>query len=1065
MPYMKPFKKSRSLAFMSLFLFGYNGVYAQDTLPKKVITGVVRDDAGMALPGVSIFTRDSSVFANTNVDGKFSITVPEKAHNLNFSFVGKKNQIINIDTVNSPLNISLLPFNDATLGDVIVVGYGSAKKSSISSSIASISEKDIKNLPLAGVDQMLQGKVAGVTVTSNSGQPGGGVSVRVRGITSVTGSNQPLYVVDGVPLMEGTSSTSQDGLGGVSGQTVQSPLATLNPSDIESIEILKDASAQAIYGSLGANGVVLITTKKGTAGKGKVSYSGYWGIAQRYRSLKLMNLKQYADYYNSVVAEGTVPGLISIPEFSKPELLGEGTNWQNAIFQTGNTQNHQLSFSGGSGKTTYFFSGNYYDQTGIVVGSAFKRYSMRANINQEIGKWLKAGISSNMSRTRQRVTLTDGQNSVIDLMMYNSPATAVKDANGQYLTTSNVAGVALGNTINPVALALLRKVYTDQTKAYGNAFVEAKILNGLTFKNQFNYDLQFNDNSAFQPEEFNDYGIQYIGPSRLTLAKNNSYYWSLQDYLTYNHNFGIHYLNVVAGHEASASHWDNQTISAYDLTDNLETTNAGTLDKSQTIAQSGSWAMESYFARATYSYSNRYSLSASYRRDGSSNFGPNRRWGTFKAISGAWNISNEKFAEQWKGKVDKFKLRVGYGETGDQSGLGNGLYGTNIRMVTAINGLFGQSSIAGVPANVGNPNLSWASIKTYNAGIDIGLLDNKLNITMDVYKKITTNMILPTILPSFAGLDPNPPNLSYKEIEPPYTNAGRMTNTGIDLTINTTNIETKNFSWNTTVIFSHYKNVLDALTVPGASLIGKSMDFSPVALTLTKSGGSVGQFYGFVTDGLYRTMDELQNGPQMPLGVGEHQTWLGDIRYKDLNGDNKINSSDQTYIGNPNPKFTYSLTNKFTYKGLDLSIFLNGVYGDKIYNYSRSKTEADYNVYVNQMTSVMDRYTASNPNGSLPRYNQWNGNNLYISNRFIESGSYLRIQNVSLGYTIPKRYLGKTFSSVRLYVTGQNLYTFTKYTGYDPEIGSYNNSVLTSNIDYGHYPNPRTITFGANIEL
>jgi len=335
---------------------------------------------------------------------------------------------------------------------------------------------------------------------------------------------------------------------------------------------------------------------------------------------------------------------------------------------------------------------------------------------------------------------------------------------------------------------------------------------------------------------------------------------------------------------------------------------------------------------------------------------------------------------------------------------------------------------------------------------------------VDVYRKITTDMLLATVLPSFAGLDPNPPNNSYREIEPPYTNAGQMTNTGIDVGVTTHNIQSKDFTWSTILLFSHYKNVLDKLNAPGAILFGKSQAFAPVTLTETLPGHPVGSFYGFVTDGLYRSMDDLNGGPAPMLPVGIQGTWLGDVRYKDLNGDKLITSADQTFIGNPNPKFTYGITNNFSYKGIDLSIFLTGVYGNDIYNYSSMETEALFSVYQNQLSTVLNRYTASTPNGKLPRYNQYNLNNLKISDRFVENGSYLRIQNISLGYNLPTHLISKAkISSLRVYISGQNIYTFTKYKGYDPELGAFNNSVLNMNIDYGHYPNPRSFTIGANI--
>lgn len=1055
-------KTIKSAGLLMFLLF--SGVLAQ--AQQITVTGTVKDSKAEAMAGVSVAVKGTSNGTTTDAIGQFTLVVSPN-DKLVFSFIGYKSKEIEVANQSS---ISVSMEEDlTTLSEVVVIGYGTAKKADISSSISSISEKDFKTLVITGADQALQGKVAGVNVTSNSGQPGGGVSVRVRGITTVNG-NEPLYVIDGVPILTSTKSTAQDQLGGIAGQTTQSVLATLNPADIVSIDILKDASAQAIYGSMAGNGVVLITTKRGKAGEGKLTYDVYYGWQDVVKKLPLMNLRQYAEYYNSVVAEGTVSGLQSIGEFENPSLLGKGTDWQDAIFQQGSIQNHQLSFSGGQEKTTYFFSGNYYDQTGTVIGSGFKRYALRASVDQQVKTWLKAGVSANLSRSNQKVTLTDGQQSVIALMMYNSPATPLKTFDGSYNTTISISGASFGQTQNPVALALLRDVRAEQSKGYGNVYAELQFTKDLVFRNQLNYDFQLSENTAFQPNISNETtGQLIIGPSKLREDRNTSYYWGLQNYLSYNHTFaGRHAINVVAGHEAAASHYDNVYVSATNLTQNIANISAGTIDASASGSGKGSWAMESYFARGAYTYDNRYSVSGSFRRDGSASFGPGNRWGNFAAGSASWTITNENFSDNWNPNyINTLKLRAGVGAVGNSSTSGSSLYTTNIRLVTGANGLFGQSTVAGVPANVGNPDLSWESVFTYNAGVDIGSLSNRINLTVDVYKKITTDMIIATTLPSFAGLDPNPPNNAYQDIEPPTTNAGKMTNTGIDISITTDNIETSDFTWKTSIIFSAFKNVLNKLNSDQAALYGKSQDFTPQTLTVTTKGHPVGSFYGFVTDGLYRTEEELNSGPTPMLAVNNpNGTWLGDIRYKDITGDGKITTDDQTFIGNPSPKFTYGMTNTISYKGFDLSVFFTGVYGNKIFNYSRLLDESMTSVYDNQLTTVMDRYTATNTDGKLPRYNQWNGNNTKISDRYIEDGTYLRLQNISLGYNLPAKWIGRAkMTSARIYVSGQNIFTITNYSGYDPELGSYNNNVLTQNIDYGHYPNARSITIGANIEF
>jgi len=1028
----------------------------------RKISGTVKDDKGVPLMGATVAVKNTRIATATDVNGIFSLQLPQNANTLVISFVGMSSQDVIVGSTNV-LDVSMVPAS-SSLTNVVVVGYGTRRRSEITSAISSISEKDIKNLPIPGADQMLQGKVPGVTVTSNSGQPGGGVSVLIRGITTIN-SNQPLYVIDGVPIHASTNSGGMDYLGGVNGQTQESPLATLNPSDIVSIDILKDAAAQAIYGAEGGNGVILITTKRGKSGEGKLEYDVYYGIQTIQKKLPIMNLRQYAEYFNSVLNDPNSGVTDTIEEFKNPALLGKGTNWQDAVFQTGNVQNHQLSFSGGQGKNTYYFSGNYYDQKGILINTGFSRYSLRLSVDQQVKNWLKAGISGNLSRSDQKIAVTDGQQSVIAAMLYNSPATPVKTFNGSYVNTITTGNVPFGNSQNPVALAELRNVQAKQSKAYGDFYAELQFTKDLSLRNQFNYDFQLNNNSAFQPNAVAADGTQILAPSKMRVEKDDNIWYQLQTYLTYNHDFGKSAINAVVGHEASYNRYDYSQVSVTNLTLNIQSLGAGSPDPSSP-ANGGIYegSSESYFARLNYTYDNKYSVSVTGRRDGSSSFGPDHRIGYFPGASAGWTITNESFAKNTNlltRTISYLKLRFGAGSVGISSAPGNA-YTTNIRLVPNAAGLFGSSSIPGVPANVGYPSLSWESVVTYNGGIDATIF-RRVDLTVDIYKKITTKMLLATALPSFAGLDPNPPNLSYQEIEPPFTNAGEMTNTGIDIGITSHNIQTKNFTWNTNLVFSHYKNTLNK-EFANDILFGKSQAFAPVTLTETLLGHAVGSFFGFVTDGLYRTNDDLTKGAVPPLPVGVQGAWLGDVRYNDLDGDGKITDADKMVIGNPSPKFTYGFTNTFSYKGFDLSVFLQGVYGDRIYNYSRMETEALYSVYQNQLSTVLDRYTSTNTNGKVPRYNQYSQINLKVSDRFIEDGSYLRIQNISLGYNLPERIIKKAkMSSCRIYVSGQNIYTFTNYSGYDPELGAFNSNVLTMNIDYGHYPNPRSITVGANI--
>lgn len=1028
----------------------------------RIIKGTVTDEKGETLPGASVSVKGTKVSTSTNSSGQFSINVPEAGNILVVGFIGMKSQEVAIGN-RTTINVKLSS-NVNALNEVVVIGYGTARRAEVTSSIASISEKDIKNQPVAGLDQAIQGKVAGVSVSSNGGQPGGGVSVRVRGNTSVNGI-EPLYVVDGVPILSNTQSIGQDQLGGKAGQNVQSVMATLNPSDIASVDILKDASAQAIYGSRGANGVILITTKRGRSGQGKLTYDTYYGGQDIQKTLPIMDLREYATFFNSVREERIAYGdeILPIGEFTNPDVLGRGTDWQNAIYKNGKIANHQLSFSGGHEKTNYYFSANYFNQSGTVIGSGFKRYSTRINLDQQVKPWLRAGVSTNLSRTNQQIALTDGTETPLTVVLYNSPATPIRGANGEFITTTNLGTNTFGaSNGNPIATAQLRDVRAEQSKAYGNLYADVSFLKYFSLRNELGYDFQLSQNSAFQPLYVNSETKQtLLSPSRLIEQRNNSYFWVLKNFLTFNPTIGKHAVNVLLGHEAQRSHWDNVQVGATDLSLNLPSTGAGTINLGQTNNGKGDFSMESYFGRASYTYSNKYALTASLRRDASSNFGPNSRIGYFPAVSLGWTVTNEDFAKNIK-YLDYFKLRFGYGSVGNQNSPVQNAFRTNIRLFTV--SPFGAG---GIPANAGNPDLSWESVITTNAGLDATFFKKAVELTLDVYKKKTTDMLLSTVLPAFAGLDPNPPQNAYKEIEPPVTNAGEMTNRGFDLGITTYNIQKRNFSWKTSFNISHFKNKLVSLNSPEVLLKGTTQDFTASSVVnVTKAGGSVGTFYGYVTDGLFRSQDELTGAPNYGLEVKPQGLWLGDVKYKDLNNDGKIGSEDVTFIGDPNPKFTFGFTSSMNYKSFDFSFFLQGSYGNDIFNWTRMYTESLTSIYLNQSTAVLNRYTPSNPGGTIPRYNQWTNNNLRISDRFIEDGSYLRIQNISVGYTLPSEWARRVkMSSARLFFTLQNAYTFTKYSGYDPEIGSFNQNVLSQGVDNGHYPNPRTFNIGASIEF
>lgn len=1043
-----------AIAIMIAFTLLSSSLFAQ----KRLVTGIISDQNNAPLSGATVTVKGEKEITTTDINGAFKIAVSSDKSVLVVSYVGAKNIEINTDgkvAVSGSMTIT-----DTKLSEVVVIGYGSKRRADISSSISSVSSKDLKDLPVAGIDQALQGKVAGVTVTNNSGQPGGGVSIKVRGVTTIN-SNDPLIVIDGVPFTSNTKSSSgYAGLGGSDGQTGNSVMATLNPGDIESVDILKDASAQAIYGSLAANGVILITTKKGKNGEGKLNYDTYYGQSRVTKKLDVMNLREFAEYQNGVAP---LIGLTPSPEFADPSILGEGTDWQDAMFRTGQVQNHQLSFSGGKDKTNYYLSLNYFDQEGILIGSDFKRYSTRFSLDHQLKTWLKVGVSANASRSIQNVTLADAAEGTIWWGAVQSPLIPVKNLDGTWGGGQTIGGVQYSQD-NPIARSFFRNNKSTSSQVFGNIYAEVQFLKNFSLRNEVSYSLGLNNNTASQMSG-------YIGPTSLRSqyfdSRGNSYYYAIRNYLNYNKYFGKHSISATAGHEAQYSYYEQINGKKVDLQNNIPDLNAGSSDRDTWELGGGKsqWAMESFFGRGGYTYDSRYSLSLTIRADGSSNFGPNNKWGYFPAGSFAWTVTNEAFAQNWKSTITNLKLRVGYGSVGNQnlpSGAQNPPYTSAVGFWPGPVG-FGNSNYLN---GIANPDLSWESVVTKNIGLDATLFNGVVDLSVDVYKKTTSDMLLFLTGPRLIGVGDQ-----WDDLKAPIGNVGQMSNKGIDVSISTNNIRSKNFTWKTNLIFSQFKNKLDKMANSTAGLTGK-VYYDNYTITYTNPGYAVGSFFGLMTNGLFRTQADLNASlPQFGYEVKETETWLGDIRFKDVSGpngkpDGVVDASDITFIGSPLPKFTYGITNTFQFKGFDASLFLQGSYGAKIFNFLKWQLEKMDNPYFNQLRSVGDRYTDANTGGSLPRFTNTNVNNVYMSDRYVESGSYLRIQNFTIGYRLPTRLISKAkITNIRFYMSVQNLHTFSDYSGYDPEVGAFNNNIRLMNVDAGHYPNPRSFTFGANIEL
>ena len=1030
--------------FFLLILLSGSVIFSQ------TVTGTVSSGDG-PLPGASILVKGTSNGTISDFDGNFILEQVPLNATLIVSYVGFQTQNV---ALNGKTTINITLNQDAqSLDEVVIIGYGAVKKSDLTGAIATVKADALEDQPFTGVDQALQGKVSGVTVMQNSGAPGGGVSVRVRGITSLTGNNEPLYVIDGVPVEADSNndSFSFSSLGGGNGQTKVSALSSINPSDIESMQVLKDASATAIYGSRASNGVVLITTKKGKNGKSTISYESYLGYQNTPTYIDLMNLQEYAEFYKEIAA---VRGQ-SVPlELQNTALLGSGTNWQKEIFQVAPIVNHQVSVKGGTQKTKFYTSINYFDQEGIVINSDFNRVAIRLNLDHKVNDWFKVGNNITVSKSREHITFNDDESGVISSAVRQSPGVPVKYSDGSWGGPTDNTGVSNGR--NPVAWAEIRNNQLDRFKVNGNFFGEFSILKDFTFRTELGYDYNTTKVAVFNPT----YEMGIESNSVATSAKQNtdSFYWIYKNYLNYNKTIGKHSINAMVGQESQESKWEGVSLSRRDfLTNDISTINLGDEDTARNDNYKGTWSLMSYFARLNYSFDSKYLLTATMRADASSNFGGNNKWGYFPSFSAAWVLSNENFMESTEDIISLAKVRIGYGEVGNQN-IGGYKYGAALRNVATAYGTgFTQQNIA-------NPDVKWESTKSTNLGLELGFIDSKIKLDIDLYKKTSVDFLFQEPLPSYLGAY----NVaSYLGLQPPFVNLGEMENKGIDVMLTTRNISKDNFNWTTSFVFSKYKNKLVSLADDNSAIF-QTIEFNNT-ITKTAVGQPVGLYYGYVYDGLFTSEEELYNSPSQGNINEDTGIWVGDIKWKDINEDDVIDDKDKTYIGNPHPDFTFSISNNLNYKNWDLALAMNGSYGNDVYNWTRKLTEGMLELNGNQSVVVNNRFIEDvNENTDIPRFVFGDPNgNAGVSDRFVEDGSYLRIQNITLGYTLPSAILDKQslISKVRFYTTIQNLYTFTNYSGYDPEIGAFNQNSMMMGIDNGRYPVPRTYMVGVKVEF
>lgn len=982
---------------------------AEAQIKGKPVTGIVVDSKGEPLTGVTVLLKATSIGTITDVNGKFTLETGSKSGPvLIFSYVGYDSQEVQI-TSQEEIRVVLVESN-VMLNEVIVVGYGSQRKRDLTGSVSSVNTKELKTLPVPSIGDALQGRSAGVQVLS-AGAPGSNVTLRIRGTGTINNSD-PLLVIDGVPA--------------------NVSLNTISPDDIAGIEILKDASAAAIYGSRGANGVVLITTKKGAQERNTLEFKMFTGVQSVANRVEMLNASEFASLHNDMMTNN---GQALNPDFADPAGLGAGTDWLDAIFRNAPIQNYTLAYSGGNANSHYYVSGAILDQQGIVANTGYKRYTVQFNSDSRVFDWLK--FSNNL--TLNHDVKTSGDYNIRNAMAA-LPAQPVYNADGTY---SGPIGQSswVGDITNPIGKAMLVENSTKGYNALGNISAEINILKELKFKSTGGLEASFWDNRTWSPA----YNWQPTPQASSYLFqqynKGITYLWD--NYLTYDKYFnGNHHLTLLAGSSAQAFRKDYMSGSAQGFSSTTtQQLNNGTTSK--TLGGSANeWKLLSFIGRGNYNYKGRYLLTATLRRDGSSRFGSNNRWGWFPSASVAWRVSQEEFMNRYTW-LDDFKVRAGYGITGNQN-IGDYSFASVLQTIQYV--FNGQVVNAVVPLAIPNPSVRWEQVEQSNLGFDASLINGRINLSLDAYIKNTNDMLVPMSVPISTG---------YSDIVVPSINAGKVRNKGVEISITSINT-TGAIKWTTSanVAYNHNRviNLNDTIPLYTGS-IGLNQN-----LSIQNSGYPVNAFYGFVTNGLFQTQQEVDNyAVQVPGEDPFNRTSAGDIRFKDLNNDGKIDDNDRTYIGNPNPKFIFAINNTIEWRGFDLSIFLQGVYGNDIFNANRIYQEG-MAVAQNQTTATLERWTGEGTSNTMPRavFNDPN-KNTRVSDRFIEDGSYLKIKNLTLGYTFRQKWLEKAkLSSARVYFSAQNLLTITNYSGFDPE-------VPVNGIDLNVYPVTRTVSAGINL--
>lgn len=1036
-------------------LYGIVIAYASPSTVKGKVTGT----DGYGIAGVNVIEKGTTNGIITDVEGQYILNLTTENPVLVFSFIGYESQELPVGT-KTVINI-ILKEDIKALDEVVVVGYGTQRKKDLTGAIASVNSEDLGKTPALSFDQSLQGKVAGVQISQTTGAPGGNINIMVRGISSITGSNSPLYVIDGFPIGTGgggsdlsnfsNSSYSSSGMANATTEKIN-PLSTINPSDIESIEILKDASATAIYGSRGANGVVLITTKKGKTGKTTINVNASFGVQQVANKLELLTPREYAEF----VAEGRDNAWIYAggkasdpndvrtsnawvrPEYRNPaSISNDGTDWQDVIFRLASVQNYQVSATGGTENIKYMVSLGFFDQKGIVIGSDFQRFNVRSNIEAQLTRRLKFGTNLAGSYGYGDFARTEGHlglRGMIQCALALNPGMPVYAEDGSY---NSEFDDPMGAPVeNPLFIAENFSDKRDMKDFIVNNYLDYEFIPGLNFKTSFGLKFNLNQINLWKSSLIGTYADK-SSPAMASSIDKKGLNWLNENTLTYKKNFNNkHDLNVVAGLTVQKDTYNQLSAGATDFpTDYIHYLSAGTINSGTHLKSE--WSMVSLLARANYAYDNKYMLTATVRRDGSSRFGANQKWGTFPSVSVGYRISEEPFMKEIRALSD-LKLRASYGVAGNNS-IGN--Y-NQIALLSVSNYVDANKILPGLaPSTLANDELTWEKSKQTDIGIDFGLFNNRVSVVADWYYNLKTDLLLSVNLPAASGFGSA------------MQNVGEIENKGFEFALNTVNIDTKNFSWSTAFNISANRNKVKKLATEDGRIVSDKF--------ITEVGQPISSFYMMHVVGVFKDEADVARGP-----VYSPNTKPGDLKFEDVDGDGKITTADKTIVGSPFPDFTWGLNNEFRWKNLSLSVFVNGSHGGKTY-FGAGETLLNSAGVQNQLAIVNERWKSPEEpgNGYIPRAIRSDyALGMTASSRYLFDASYVRIKDITLSYDFPGAITQRIgLKGLNAYFNISNVYTFTDYPGYDPEASQSGDSVTSAGIDGGVYPTPRTYTLGVKV--